>query len=117
MKQAGFPALIRQDPRRLPDGARSRCSFRAVALCFGLCFQASKGFLAIDRLHRSTFQIIIAAVEHIPRLDQLVEISRQCILQDLVSPTSALGGEIVELLFNVGGEVDFHGFRIQKGTR
>jgi hypothetical protein len=33
---------------------------------------------------------------------------RLLVLQDLVGPASALGCEVVELLFNVGGEMYFH---------
>lgn|GEM_PF-293175 len=80
----------------------------AVALCFRFRFQASEGFLTVDGFHPATLQFVVAAVEHFPRLRELIEISSQCILQELVGSAPALRREIVELLFNVGGEMYFH---------
>src|SRR5882724_1682016 len=109
---SGFPVqcnrVCRRGLRRLQGGARSRCSFGAVALCFGFRFQTSEGFLTVDGLHLAAFQFVIAAVKHAPSLHQFVEISGQCILQQLVGPASALRCEVVELFFNVWGEMYFH---------
>src|SRR5271157_3157386 len=70
--------------------------------------QAGYNLISRDGLHPAAFQVVIAAVEYVARLHQLVEISGQCILQKLIGPASALLCEVVELLFNVGGEVHFH---------
>lgn len=47
----------------LRAGYRRLCL--AVALCFGFRLKAGKGFLAVDRLHPTAFQFVVAAVEHV----------------------------------------------------
>ncbi len=100
---------------RVKDVAAAHLSSSlAVALYFSFRFQMGKGFFSVDGLHPAAFQFVIAVVEHFPRLCQFVEISGQCILQKLMRRASALGYEVVELLFNVGSEMDFHGLNIGK---
>src|SRR5438105_669050 len=73
-----------------------------------------KKFLAVDGLHCAGFQVVISAVEHVPRLHHLVEISGQCILQKLVGSASTLTCEVIKLLFNVWGKMYFHVFKVRE---
>jgi len=69
-------------------------------------------FIAGDRLHPAAFQVVIAAVEHRARLGKLIEVAFDHILDQFVGGlASALRGEVLELLFGLGGEVDFHEFQ------
>ena len=56
---------------RFPGEARSR-SFRTLASFFGLCHQTPAGFLAVNGLYSSAFQIVVAPIQHFPRVGQLV---------------------------------------------
>jgi hypothetical protein len=68
-----------------------------------------KEFLTVDGLHPAAFQIVIAAVEHVPRLRKLIKVSLDNILHKFVGiSASALRGEVLELLFRLGREVYFH---------
>ena len=65
--------------------------------------------VAGDGLHPSAFQIVIAAVEHFARLRKLGEVSLYDILHKLVTGSApALGGQVIQLLFRLGGKVYFH---------
>jgi hypothetical protein len=68
-------------------------------------FQAGKGILTLDGLPVAAVQFVIAVVEHVPRLDQFVELCGECILQKIIGSASALRGEIVELLLNLGSKM------------
>jgi hypothetical protein len=51
------------------------------------------------------------AVEHLAGMHKLVEIPLDYVLHELVrSPASALQSAVLELLFRLGGEMNFHGF-------
>src|ERR1039458_4981370 len=67
--------------------------------------------LTIDGLHPAAFQVVIAAVEHLPRLEHFVKVPRHCVLNQVVSPASALRGQVFEFLFRLAGEVYFHGLQ------
>ncbi|MGC2661495.1 MAG: hypothetical protein WA324_26375 [Bryobacteraceae bacterium] len=75
----------------------------------GFCFQPGEGFLAVNRLHAAAFQVVIAAVEHVAHIGKLIEIALDNILHKLVRRRApVLYGEVFELLFRLGVEVDFH---------
>ena len=55
-------------------------------------------------------EVVIAAVEHFTRLRKLNEVSLYDILHKLIGGSaSALRGEVLELLFRLGGKMYFHG--------
>src|ERR1039457_4502581 len=70
-------------------------------------------FLAGNGLHSAAFQVVIAAIEHFAGLRKLIEISLYDILHKLVrGSASAPQGDVLELLFRLGGEMDFHQSRL-----
>ena len=50
-------------------------------------------------LHPAAFQVVVAAVKHLPRLEHFSKLSRHCILNEVVNPAPALRGQVLELLF------------------
>src|SRR5260370_37855050 len=70
--------------------------------------KAFKKFLAVDGLHPAALEVVVTGVEHLPRLEQLVSVTRHSVLHEVVSPASALCGEVFEFLFRLGSEVYFH---------
>src|ERR1019366_1989521 len=68
-----------------------------------------KEFLTVDWLHPAAFQVVIAAVEHVPGLHKVIKVPLDNILHKLGGIfASALRGEVLELLFRLGREVYFH---------
>jgi hypothetical protein len=68
-----------------------------------------KKFITVDGLHPAAFQVVIAAVEHVPGLRKVIKVSLDNISNKLGGiSASALRGEVIELLFRLGREVYFH---------
>jgi hypothetical protein len=64
--------------------------------------------VAGDSPDSSTFQIVIAVIERLSHLEQLVYASRSRIFHKVISPASALRAEAVEFLLGFRCEVYFH---------
>lgn len=64
--------------------------------------------IASDGLDPSASEIVIAVVEHFPRLEQLLNVSRHCVLNKIVGATAGLRGEVFKFPFRVGGQMHFH---------
>jgi hypothetical protein len=61
--------------------------------------KAVEEFLAVNRLHLSAFQVVVAAVERFAVSGKLIEVSFYDILHELVGgAASAQGGKVVEFL-------------------
>jgi hypothetical protein len=114
--RAEVGALLALIGKRHEPAKASKTSGRtrsaAPRLRFG--FPAGKSFLAVNGFHPAAFQIVIAAVEPVSGRRQFVEICGQRILEKFVSPASALRCQLVELLFNVKGEMHFQGLNLGK---
>ena len=73
-----------------------------------------KKFLAVDGLRPAAFRVVIAAVEHFPRLEKLVKVPATASWDKLVRASSALRGEVLELPFHLGREVYFDALKIRE---
>ena len=72
---------------------------------------------ARDELDPSAFDIVVAAVEGLPNLEDFVKIARHSLLDDFVGCAATLFGEILQFFFCLGGKVYFHTFNnIGKAT-
>src|ERR1035437_10502591 len=70
-------------------------------------------FLAGNGAQPAAFRVVIAAVDHFAGLRKLIEVSLYDILHQLVrGSASALQGDVLELLFRLGGEMHFHRSRL-----
>jgi hypothetical protein len=94
----------------------SKADDRSLAASRGaLVAEVGFDFVTRDGLHPPAFQVVIAAVEHGSRLGKLIEVAFDHILDKFVGGlASTLYGEVLEFLFGLGSEVDFHGFQGMK---
>jgi hypothetical protein len=84
-------------------------SYRTVpALCLGFLHQAPVGFLTINRLHASAFQIIVAPIHRLPRVNQLVKKAHHCVFQQFVAAASGVSRHLIKLRLHVWGKMHFH---------
>ena len=70
--------------------------------------QAGKCLFAINRLHSSALDVIVAAVEHFPDLGQFLEITGQSVLYKFFFGASGLRRPFVQLGFKIGAEMYFN---------
>ena len=73
--------------------------------------EAFEKLLAVDRLDAAALEVVIAAVERLAKLVQLLDVGDRGVLDNVVGRLAAQRSEILELLFRLGGEVNFHGLR------
>jgi hypothetical protein len=97
----------RRGLRTLPDGRHSHSSARASALAFFT--QSPDCLLAIDWVGAPAHEIIEAALERPANRDDLFQISRKGVLDDLFWCTPAARGEVVQLLGCLRRNLYFNG--------
>jgi hypothetical protein len=86
-------------------------SFPLQDFIFLLAKARKEGF-AVDGLHPSAFQIVIAAVEHFPHLRKRGDISGQGILDQPLRRKSGFHDPLIYLGLQLGRQLNFHGFRV-----
>ena len=77
---------------------------------YGLLTKVGFDLVARDELDSSAFDVVVAAVEGLPNLEDFVKIARHSVLDDFVGCAATLRGEILQFLFGLGGKVYFHTF-------
>lgn len=92
----------------MPPGGGQTLSFRLTSAKFALLPQSGEGFFAVDWLYASALDVVVAAVEHLPRLGHFLEIASHCVFDNLVGRASALGGEFVNLRLGFWAKAEFH---------
>jgi hypothetical protein len=71
-------------------------------------------FITGNGLYPAALQIVIAPVERFPRLRKIAEVFLDDTPHKICGSASALHGEVLELLFGLGGEVYFHALKIRQ---
>lgn len=77
-------------------------SWAVLAAGLALLAQAGEGFFAVDGLHLSALDVVIAAVEHFAHLAQLLEVSGHRVLDKLVGGTAGFRYPMINLRLKVG---------------
>jgi len=92
-------------------GRRAIVTFSAlvVAAGFVLLAQAGQRFFAVDQLRLAALEVVIAAVEHVPRLRQFLEISCKGVLGQLVRCLAGLRRCFLEPPQDILGQVKREG--------
>ena len=66
--------------------------------------EAFEKLLAVDRLDAAALEVVIAAVERLAKLIQLLDVGDCGVLDNVVGRLAAQRSEILELLFCLGGD-------------
>ena len=70
--------------------------------------QSSECVFAVNLLHPTALQVVMAGVERTPEQGQFLQIPGQRILHKFVSPAVGRGGQICELLGHLWSYAYFH---------
>jgi hypothetical protein len=90
-----------------PDGGRTPSS-TLIAAKFALAMQAGESLFAIHWLHSSTFDVVITAIEHLPRVRQIFQISNHRVLNKFVRRASGLRSKFLQAGLGFRFKTDFH---------
>ncbi len=106
-----LPNLVEVNPDFRVEIISDQLTGRGAASGGALFAEMGYELVTGNRFHPTASQVVIAAVEHFARLRHFLEVPGHGVLNQLVGPASALRGEVLELLFRLGGEMYFHAFK------
>jgi hypothetical protein len=82
--------------RSRPPGGGQIQSRTAGAAVFTFAAEAGEGFFAVNRLHATALKVVVAAVQHFATLGEFLQVSGQCVLDEVVGGAAGFGGELLQ---------------------
>ena len=80
----------------------------STAVIFTLAPEVGESFLAVNGLYAAALEVIVAAVQILAQLSELLKISCHCILDEIAGCATRFGSQLVKAGLGFWPEVYFH---------